>query len=62
MAKRLRIIVTGLVGLHPLGGVAWDYFQYVLGLAKLGHDVYYHEDTGSWPYNPVTRQHTDHAS
>jgi hypothetical protein len=32
--------------------VTWDYFQYVLGLAQLGHDVYYLEDTGQWPYNP----------
>jgi hypothetical protein len=32
--------------------VAWDYLQYVIGLARLGHDVYYIEDTGLWPYNP----------
>jgi hypothetical protein len=48
----LRIIVTGLIAQYPLGGVTWDYVQYVLGLAKLGHDVYYIEDTGQWPYNP----------
>jgi hypothetical protein len=48
----LRIIVTGLIGQYPLGGVAWDYVQYVVGLARLGHDVYYLEDTGQWPYNP----------
>lgn len=54
----LRIIATGLVGLHPVGGVAWDYLQYVLGLARLGHDVYYHEDTWSWPYNPVEATNT----
>jgi hypothetical protein len=60
--SRLRIIVTGLVGLHPVGGVAWDYLQYVIGLARLGHDVYYHEDTWSWPYNPVSKAHTDDAS
>lgn len=52
-SKRLRIIVTGLMAQYPLGGVAWDYFQYVLGFARLGHDVYYFEDTGQWPYNPV---------
>jgi hypothetical protein len=40
----LRILVRGLVGLCPLGGVAWDYLQYVLGLARLGHNVYYHGD------------------
>jgi hypothetical protein len=48
----LRIVVTGLIGQYPLGGVAWDYVQYVAGLARLGHDVYYFEDTGQWPYNP----------
>lgn len=52
MTSRLRIIVTGLIAQYPLGGVTWDYFQYVLGLARLGHDVYYLEDTGQWPYNP----------
>jgi hypothetical protein len=48
----LRVIVTGLIAQYPLGGVAWDYLQYLLGLALLGHDVYYFEDTGQWPYNP----------
>ena len=48
----LRIIVTGLIAQYPLGGVTRDYVQYVLGLARLGHDVYYVEDTGQWPYNP----------
>jgi hypothetical protein len=48
----MRIIVTGLVGLFPVGGVAWDYLQYVIGLSKLGHDVFYYEDTWSWPYQP----------
>jgi hypothetical protein len=52
LASDLRIIVTGLIGQYPLGGVAWDYLQYVVGLARLGHDVYYLEDTGQWPYNP----------
>jgi hypothetical protein len=53
MSERLRIIVGGLVGQYPMGGVAWDYFHYVLGLAELGHDVYYHEDTWSWPVDPT---------
>lgn len=54
----LRIIVTGLVGLYPVGGVAWDYLQYIIGFARLGHDVIYHEDTWSWPYHPVEKTHT----
>jgi hypothetical protein len=56
--SRLRIIVSGLVGLHPIGGVAWDYLQYVIGLHRLGHEVVYHEDTWSWPYHPIERRTT----
>jgi hypothetical protein len=59
---RLRIIVTGMVGLYPVGGVAWDYLQYVIGFARLGHDVYYHEDTWSWPYHPVEKTYTADGS
>jgi hypothetical protein len=51
--QKLRIIVGGLVGQFPMGGVAWDYFHYVLALAELGHDVYYHEDTWVWPHDPI---------
>ena len=48
----MRIIVAGMVGQYPFGGVAWDYLHYCLGLAELGHDVVYHEDTGCWPFDP----------
>jgi hypothetical protein len=44
--------VTGLIAQYPLGGVTWDYVQYLAGLARLGHDVYYVEDTGQLPFNP----------
>jgi hypothetical protein len=49
----LRIVVSGLTVTYPFGGVFWDYFQYVLGLMRLGHDVLYVEDTGRWVYDPV---------
>jgi len=61
-SQKLRIIVGGLVGQFPLGGVAWDYFHYVLGLDQLGHDVYYHEDTWVWPFDPRLRYPTDDPS
>ncbi len=48
-----------MVGQYPLGGVAWDYFHYVLGLHELGHDVYYHEDTWVWPLDPEKGYPTD---
>ena len=48
----MRIVVTGLIGQHPrLGGITWHYLQFVLGLSRLGHDVYYIEDSGEFPYN-----------
>ena len=43
---------------YPVGGVAWDYLQYPIGLARLGHDVVYHEDTWCWPYHPPARTMT----
>ena len=51
--SKLKIIVTGMIGQYPLGGVSWDYIQYVAGLKLLGHDVYYVEDTGQYPFNPL---------
>ena len=59
---KLRIIVTGMVGQYPLGGVAWDYFHYLIGLHELGHDVYYHEDTWCWPLNPAVGYPVDDPS
>jgi hypothetical protein len=53
MSDRLRIVVTGLAGTYPFGGVFWDYLQYPLGFQRLGHEVLYLEDTGKWCYDPV---------
>jgi hypothetical protein len=47
--NRLRVIVGGFLGLLPAGGITWDYVQYPLGFASLGHDVFYVEDTRLWP-------------
>lgn len=55
----LRIAVTGLAATFPFGGVFWDYLQYPLGLARLGHDVLYIEDTGKWSYHPVKATFTE---
>ncbi|HEX3370196.1 MAG TPA: hypothetical protein VHS56_11520 [Candidatus Cybelea sp.] len=59
MRSRPRIVVSGFIGLFPFGGVAWDYAQYVAGLAALGCDVVYLEDTGAWP---VYQRELDSAS
>jgi hypothetical protein len=58
----VRIIITGLVGQYPFGGVIWDYLQYLLGFKSLGHQVLYLEDSGAWPYDPVAGTITDDCS
>ena len=53
--SNLRILVSGLIVRQPLGGLAWHYAQYVMGLARLGHDVYFIEDSSDFPscFDPV---------
>lgn len=58
----MRIIITGLVGQYPFGGVIWDYLQYLLGFRSLGHQVLYLEDSGAWPYDPAAGTITDDCS
>ncbi|MGN6546641.1 MAG: hypothetical protein ACTHK7_16420 [Aureliella sp.] len=55
-------IVTGMIATYPVGGVAWDYGQYALGLENLGIDVYYLEDTGNPTYDPVGYEYSDDYS
>ena len=52
--KRKRIVVMGFMGGMPIAGVIWQHIHYVVGLQKLGHDVYYVEDSARIPYNPET--------
>lgn len=47
-------IVTGMIATFPVGGVAWDYGQYAIGLEKLGFEVYYLEDSAFPLLDPKT--------
>ena len=58
----MRIIVTGLVGQYAFGGVAWDYLQFVEGFRQLGHEVFYLEDTETWPYDPINNTISEDCS
>jgi len=53
-ASRLHIAVQGYVVRGPLGGMVWSNLQYLRGLARLGHDVYFVEDSDDHPccYDP----------
>jgi hypothetical protein len=52
----LRILVLGYIVRGPIGGMAWHHLQFVLGLARLGHDVFFLEDSDDYPscYDPST--------
>jgi hypothetical protein len=52
--KKKRLIVMGFMGSCPIAGVIWQHLHYLIGLQRLGHDVYYIEDTARLPYNPET--------
>lgn len=52
MSKKSRVVVLGIMGRTPYAGVAWQVLHYLEGFRRLGHDVYYVEDTGDWPYDP----------
>jgi hypothetical protein len=57
--KRKRIVVMGFMGSMPIAGVIWQHIHYVVGLQRLGHDVYYVEDSARLPYNPETFEVTN---
>jgi hypothetical protein len=53
MPKSNVIVVLGIMGCIPVAGtgVAWNTIQHLVGLRRLGYDVYYVEATGVWPFN-----------
>ncbi len=46
------ILVLHLAGQFPMGGIGWQALHHVVGLSRLGYDVYYIEDSGAPPYDP----------
>ena len=54
---RKRVVVLGFMGGMPIAGVVWQHLHYILGLQRLGHDVYYCEDSARIAYNPETSNH-----
>jgi hypothetical protein len=60
--KRKKIIVLGFMGGCPVAGVIWQHIHYIVGLQRLGHEVYYVEDTSNYPYNPLNADVSDDTS
>ena len=55
------IIVVGTLASDPYAGMAWMNMQIVVGLKRLGHEVFYFEITDTWPYNPLLQTRVDNA-
>jgi hypothetical protein len=58
----MKAVMTGMIATYPVGGVAWDYGQYALGLERLGYEVYYLEDAGCPTYDPSRGNYSDDCS
>ena len=52
MRSRKRIVVMGFMAGCPIAGVIWQHVHYIVGLQRLGHEVYYIEDSARLPYDP----------
>lgn len=50
--KRKKIVVLGFMGGCPIAGVVWQHIHYIVGLQRLGHEVWYVEDGLRYPYDP----------
>lgn len=48
-----RIIVFGILFWYPLAGVTFQFLHFLIGLRRLGYDVFYIEDSGRWIYDPA---------
>ena len=57
--KRKKIVVLGFMANCPIAGVIWQHIHYIVGLSRLGHEVYYVEDTARIPYDPVQQTPTE---
>jgi hypothetical protein len=57
-----RVIVFGIIFWYPLAGVTYQFLHYLIGLRRLGYDVYYVEDSGRWVYHAESYEFTPDAT
>ena len=60
----LKIVCSGHLVRHPVGGHSWHHLQYLVGLQRLGHEVTFFESYG-WPnscYDPERSEMTGDPS
>jgi hypothetical protein len=57
-----KLIVFGIVFWYPLAGVTYQFLHYLIGLQRLGWDVYYVEDSRRWVFGVKDFELTPDAS
>jgi hypothetical protein len=60
--SRGKVVVFGIAFWYPLAGVTYQFLHYLVGLRRLGYDVYYVEDSGRWIYDPKINDRSPDAS
>ena len=56
--RRGKIIVFGIVFWYPMAGVTYQFLHYLIGLRKIGWDVYYVEDSARMIYDLNIHEYT----
>jgi hypothetical protein len=46
-----KLIVFGIIFWYPRAGVTYQFLHYLIGLRRLGWDVYYVEDSSRWVFD-----------
>ena len=57
-----KIVVMGFMLRCPIAGVTWQCLHYIVGLQRLGFDVYYLEDAARLLYDAETVKATENAA
>ena len=58
----MRLVVLGMMGACPFGGQTWLYLNWLSGLRRLGHEVWYVEDNRIWQFDPERDGFTDQCT
>ena len=62
LPPRTKIVVLGLMSKEPVAGIIFITMQYVVGLKRLGYDVYYVEADARNPSKLMTSEHDDSSA
>jgi len=59
---RKTIVIHHWIGGYPVGGMGWEVASYIVGLGRLGYNIYYVEEAWCQPYHPWGKGYTADCS